>query len=91
MAAADLMKTARFGALTGACVAALLSVVMTAWDWLENPGGIFRGTDGTRWGFVFETLLSWLVPAFLAAALIAALGHLAVSRIRHAAARRRDP
>jgi hypothetical protein len=83
-----LLKSTRFGLLAGAIVAVIVSSAMTLWDWLENPGGIFRGPDGTRWDFVLETLCSWLIPGFAWAALIALLGHLALSRIRRVAADR---
>ena len=46
-----------------------LGIATGAWfaylDWRLNPGGIFRGSDGTHWSFVFDTALSWLVPVFL--------------------------
>jgi hypothetical protein len=85
---ANLTKSARFGVVAGASVAVLVATVMAAWDWLENPGGIFRGPDGTDWGVLLDTLTSWLFPTFLAAASIALLCHLAVTWIRHAAAGR---
>lgn len=33
-----------------------------AYDWRLNPGGIFRGPDGTNWQFMFETSFSWFLP-----------------------------
>ena len=84
-----LLKSIRFGLLAGAIAAVIVSGAMTLWDWLENPGGIFRGPDGTRWDFVLETLYSWLLPGFVWAGLIALLGHLALSWIRRVAADRR--
>ena len=83
-----LLKSTRFGLLVGAIVAVILSSAMTLWDWLENPGGIFRGPDGTHWDFVLETLYSWLLPGFVSAASVAFLGHLALSWIRRVAADR---
>ena len=59
------------GLLFGAAVALSVTLVICVWEWLENPGGIFRGDDGTNWGFVFDTAISWLVPTFLYAVLIA--------------------
>ena len=35
---------------------------MTLLDWRINPGGIFRGTDGTNWSIVIETGWSWFLP-----------------------------
>jgi hypothetical protein len=77
-----LLKSTRFGLLFGAIVAVILSSAMTLWDWLENPGGIFRGPDGTQWDVVLETLYSWLLPGFVGAAFVALLCHLALSWIR---------
>jgi len=62
---------------------------MTLWDWLDNPSGIFHGPKGTNWNFVLETAVSWLIPTFVAAALIAVVCHLFVSGIRHFATNRR--
>ena len=33
-----------------------------AYDWNLNPGGIFRGPDGTNWQFMFDTAFSWFKP-----------------------------
>ena len=49
----------------GAALAILLSVTMTVWDWVENPSGIFHGPAGTRWDFVVQTAVSWLIPTFV--------------------------
>lgn len=80
--AVTLMKSARFGAALGVLVAALTSITMTVWDWLENPGGIFRGAEGTHWEFVFETLASWFLPTLFYVAVIAAVCHLVVVWLR---------
>jgi hypothetical protein len=84
-----LKHAARFGVVAGAVLSVVTTIVMTAWDWLENPGGIFRSEAGTNWQFVLDTATSWLLPTFGQAALIAAAGHLLVSGIRRAAAIRR--
>lgn len=59
----------------GAIVAVLLTAVITIWEWIENPGGIYRGEQGTDWRIVYETAISWLAPAFVTIALLAAAGH----------------
>ena len=51
----------KHGSVVGTLTAALFAI----WDWVENPGGIFRGPEGTSWSIVLETGLSWLIPAFL--------------------------
>ena len=38
-----------------------------AYDWNLNPGGIFRGPDGTNWQFMFDTAFSWFKPIVLTA------------------------
>lgn len=35
------------------------------YDWNLNPGGIFRGPDGTNWQFMFDTAFSWFKPIVL--------------------------
>lgn len=69
----------RFAATTlggAALLALLLALINTVWDWLENPGGIFRGPDGTDWSIVAETAWSWLGPSFLYGWLLFALAWL---------------
>lgn len=58
-------KSLALGIMTGLAAAFIISVVPTAWDWLENPGGIFHDSTGTRWHFVSETFLSWFWPSCL--------------------------
>ncbi|MDC0996016.1 hypothetical protein OAT01_09840 [Pseudomonadales bacterium] len=58
-------KTLLGGVLTGSIISITVTIFITLWEWIENPGGIFRDSDGTRWRFVFDTALSWLWPTFL--------------------------
>lgn len=77
-----LLKSIVFGIGLGGLIAGCLSVVMSLWAWLENPSGIFHGDDGTNWSFVFDTLISWLLPTFYPTAIIAAVCHLLVTWVR---------
>lgn len=49
----------------GFAIAFSLTLFVTVWEWIENPGGIFRGDAGTNWTFVWETAWSWLFPSTL--------------------------
>ena len=65
----DLYSTFRvntwfFDIVTGAFVSATVTLFIVAWEWLENPGGIYRDANGTNLGIVFDTAISWLVPMF---------------------------
>lgn len=64
----------RFAVAIGFVVATLITIIITAWEWIENPGGIFRGPNGTNWQFVFETATSWFIPSFVSIVVVAALG-----------------
>jgi len=64
------------GLAVGALVSATVTVIVVVWEWLENPGGIFRSASGTNWGFIFDTAISWLVPTFVYVAIIASVLHL---------------
>jgi hypothetical protein len=66
----------------GGLVSLLVTVIVTVWDWVENPGGIFRDATGTNWQFVCDTAISWLLPTFLYVAVISSVIHLMVSGIR---------
>lgn len=85
----NLVKSGRFGIGAGAITSVATTLFMTIWEWLENPGGIFRGPDGTNWRFLMETAISWLIPTFVYVSVVAIVGHLVVSGIRHVVARRR--
>ncbi len=50
------------GALGGIVVAALLSALIAAWDWWDNPAGLFRSGSQTQWAFVWDTFISWFAP-----------------------------
>lgn len=58
-------ESVRRGLLVGAVVAAVLASGFAFADWLGNPGGIFRGDEGTRWVVVWETFFSWFWPLLL--------------------------
>ena len=65
------------GPAVGASVSSLVTLIVVIWEWLENPGGIFRNEAGTNWKFIFDTAISWFVPTFIYVAVIASALHLA--------------
>lgn len=71
-----------FGIATGAVLSFAVTLVVVVWEWLENPGGIFHNENGTNWGFVLDTAISWFVPTFIHVAVIASIAHLLWSAIR---------
>jgi len=58
-------KTLLCGVPTGSIISIIITIFNTLWEWIENPGGIFHNSDGTRWRFVFDTAVSWLWPTFV--------------------------
>lgn len=64
------------GPAIGAVVSVIVTIIIVIWEWLENPGGIFRDESGTNWGFIFDTATSWLLPTFGYVTFIAVLIHL---------------
>lgn len=72
-----------FGMVAGAIVSAVITLIVVLWEWLENPGGIFRNDQGTNWQFMFDTTISWFVPVFFCTAIVALIARLAWSAIRH--------
>ena len=61
------------GPATGAIVSAIVTVIVVIWEWVENPGGIFRSPGGTNWQFVLDTAISWIVPTFVYVTLMVSL------------------
>jgi hypothetical protein len=70
-----------FGLTIGLAFAFLFAAIFTIESWVENPGGIFRDSTGTNWGFVYDTASSWFLPTFLYVSVAASLLHLAASRV----------
>jgi len=69
------------GLAVGAIVSSSVTVIVVIWEWLENPGGIFHSGAGTNWRFIFDTAMSWFIPTFVYATIIASVLHLAWSLI----------
>lgn len=49
----------------GFVIALIVTLVVTIWEWIENPSDIFHGSEGTHWSIVWETAMSWFIPTFL--------------------------
>ncbi len=47
-----------FGVVSGAAQAFTETLVVSVWEWLENPGRIYRGAPGTNWAFFYDTAIS---------------------------------
>ena len=62
-------------------LATLAALVFTTWDWVQNPGGIFRSQGATNWEFVFDTAASWLVPTFAYSFMASFLLYLVFSKV----------
>lgn len=73
----------RFGVTLGLATGAASACVFTLWDWLENPGGIFRGEQGTQWFIVLDTVASWFIPTFIALGCLGALAHFVWTYFRY--------
>ena len=58
----------------------IVASVMTFLDWRLNPGGIFHDAQGTDWGIVSETAVSWFTPIAAAAGAVAAVVLFLISR-----------
>ena len=69
----NLKASVRFGVTVGLALAVVVAVFFATWDWLENPGGIFRGEAGTNWSFVWDTAFSWFLP-MVVPCIVAAVG-----------------
>ena len=65
-----------FGLAIGAVVSMLAAILASFLSWKENPGGIFRDSEGTNWQFVFDTAWSWLEPTFVYTVVATSLVHL---------------
>lgn len=62
-----------FGIAVGVVLSTAVTLFMVAWEWLENPGGIFRDETGTNWQFILDTAVSWFIPTFVYASVIASI------------------
>jgi hypothetical protein len=71
-----------FGLSVGFISAFILTFIITLWEWLENPAGIFHNDNGTNWFFVYETAKSWFVPTFINVTVFSAVAHLLLSLIK---------
>ena len=71
-----------FGLTIGFLSAFVITLVITIWEWLENPSGIFHNEDGTNWSFVYDTAISWFVPTFIQISIISATLHIIVTLIK---------
>ncbi len=62
------------GVLSGLVTGLAVAVSMSFLDWRLNPAGLFHSENGTNWGAVIETAISWFVPvALLASAIVSAV------------------
>lgn len=68
-----------FGLAFGLFVASIVTLVITVWEWVENPGGIFYDGNSTQWSMLYDTAISWFVPTLLYAAIAATIGHLSIT------------
>lgn len=67
------------GPATGLAIAVLLTLVFTTWNWVENPGEIFRDASGTQWRIVYDNAASWFLPTLVPVTIAAILGHIGVT------------
>ena len=81
MIEAILRKFWAFGLCVALLVALSLTLLFTVWNWLENPGNIFRDTAGTNWEFVYATAASWFAPTFLYTFIVASGVHCVTLRL----------
>lgn len=79
---AALLKSGAVGAVVGLACALGQALVVTLWELVENPGGIFRTAQGWRWDFLLETFASWFLPVAGPGALLGAAAALLIAWLR---------
>jgi hypothetical protein len=67
----------------GLTSAFILTLIITIWEWIENPSGIFHNGKGTNWTFVYDTAISWFVPTFINVTVISAIVYFLFIVINH--------
>lgn len=71
-------KIVIFSLAAGTITAFIITSIITVWEWIENPSGIFHGKNGTNWSFVYDTAISWFIPTFINVTLISAAVYLII-------------
>lgn len=66
----------------GLVIGLVVASIATLLDWLENPGGIFHGDQGTNWRFVADTAISWFFPVAAPSGALAALVLFVLRRVK---------
>ncbi len=67
----------------GSTSAFILTLIITIWEWIENPSGIFHNENGTNWSFVYDTAISWFVPTFVNVTVISAIIYFLIIVFKH--------
>ena len=80
-----LRKRLRILTRIGLIIAIVLSTIVTAVEWWQNPGSIYRTDAGTDWRIVQETWTSWFLPTLITVVAVA----LVVTGIRYLISRAR--
>ncbi|MAG75787.1 MAG: hypothetical protein CL811_03410 [Colwelliaceae bacterium] len=62
-----------FSLLAGSIGAIAITSIVLAWEFLENPGGLYHDHRQIHWPIVYETAISWLLEAFIVFTLISAI------------------
>lgn len=58
-------KSSRLGLAVGIVTAVAVSLFFTTWDWIANPGGVFRDAGATKWSVIYDTAASWFWPILI--------------------------
>ncbi|MFT5788444.1 MAG: hypothetical protein ACI8SJ_000547 [Shewanella sp.] len=83
----QLWHSAIFSCKWAGIFSVIVTLVIVLWEWLENPGGIFRGDNGTQWHFVYDTAISWFVPTLIYSLAVVFIAALLFSTIKRYQAR----
>lgn len=71
-----------WGCLVGSIAGLVVAVPVTIADWRLNPSGLFHNAQGTNWGVVTETALSWFWPVALIAFILTVVVQSLIARVR---------
>lgn len=75
-------KVFLFALYSSLIVATLLTAIVTIWEWLDNPSGIFYDQNNTNYQFLFDTALSWFLPTFIYMFILSAVNYLLLVAVK---------